>query len=224
MLQLVPYPPHAQHCDDSEQYATLFVCETQCPLWSSHANPSHSPYSRVEEQPGGHDQVPSSSESLKPCTRGARERGDASADDREDRRESAEGNRQSRATRARAAGRAGFTRHPELGTRARRQAFELCLVGVARHARDLRSHRGAVRLARREGHLTTRREGRRRPTREREQEDHAAVGPHLASKHGPALYVGAAGESHRDVQDSARHLPRLQSRGCREKDQSARYS
>ena len=38
-----PYPPHAQHCDDSEQSATLLVCETQCPLWSSHATPSHSP-------------------------------------------------------------------------------------------------------------------------------------------------------------------------------------
>ena len=38
-----PYPPHAQHCDDSEQSATLLVCETQCPLWSSHTTPSHSP-------------------------------------------------------------------------------------------------------------------------------------------------------------------------------------
>ena len=54
-----PDPPHAQHCDDSLQYATLLLCATQWPSWPSHALPPHSPYSSVEPQPAGHDHVPS---------------------------------------------------------------------------------------------------------------------------------------------------------------------
>mmetsp|Transcript_814 Transcript_814/g.2292 ORF Transcript_814/g.2292 Transcript_814/m.2292 type:complete len:203 (-) Transcript_814:342-950(-) len=56
----------AQHWELSEHIFTFLLRVTQWPAWSSHGPPSHSPYSRADEQPAGQTHAPSPSASLNP--------------------------------------------------------------------------------------------------------------------------------------------------------------
>ena len=52
-LRHEPDIEQAQHWWSSEHSATFLLRVTQWPAWSSHSPPSHSPYSRADEQPAG---------------------------------------------------------------------------------------------------------------------------------------------------------------------------